>query len=525
MAIIELKKSSVHDLRKKMAKLLVASLALGANAFAPPSVASRRCPRMRATASEVVESSEESCVTFTIDIPGSLTTAAWKTAAAELAQKEAIPGWRAKDWKKIPAGVVANAVGAATMKSLAIEKLSETEVHSAISGLGVEPVGQAQLVGTPEELVAGFKAGEDYAMRVKVDVWPEAVWDSPYDDGSLAVEVEREARDFSVRDKAMEALRERYCDTEDAGPGHAARAGDVAIVDLEGYLRGENGENEGPLPINAPVGGDDLELVLEAGKFLPGVVEALIGLEAGAAVTVPVDFPESKAYRDVQPLAGVKAAFDVKIKQVKVRTLPPLDDAFASKIRAGLTLAELQQEVENTVGSKEDDKTQERLHQVLEIELGKKLSMALPEAVVVESAKQKFAVMLSDMRSQGTPDDTLKQMTSVEGFQKFLKVVRPKVEDELRAKLAVESVSKLAAIALEPASVDEQMELVKRQFEAQQLKGENEGATFNDEKAREKVESELLRVMVLDHVATKAKITYVDPKPVPEGMPDLPVAA
>jgi hypothetical protein len=31
--------------------------------------------------------------------------------------------------------------------------------------------------------------------------------------------------------------------------------------------------------------------------------------------------------------------------------------------------------------------------------------------------------------------------------------------------------------------------------------------------------------MVLDHVATKAKITYVDPKPVPEGMPDLPVAA
>ena len=74
--IIELKKSSVLDLRKKMAKLLVASLALGANAFAPPSVASRRCPRMRATASEVVESSEESCVTFTIDIPASLTTAA-----------------------------------------------------------------------------------------------------------------------------------------------------------------------------------------------------------------------------------------------------------------------------------------------------------------------------------------------------------------------------------------------------------------------------------------------------------------
>ena len=67
--------------------------------------------------------------------------------------------------------------------------------------------------------------------------------------------------------------------------------------------------------------------------------------------------------------------------------------------------------------------------------------------------------------------------------------------------------------------------LVRAAAKLSKLKGENEGATFNDEKAREKVESELLRVMVLDHVATKAKITYVDPKPVPEGMPDLPVAA
>ena len=506
-----------------MAKAVLVLAAVG-YAFQPR--VARQCATVGrpATATEVETSTEESCVKFTVPIPGALTKAAYKTAAGELAQKEEIPGWRRKDWKKIPPSVVANAVGAVTLKSLAIEKLSETEVHSAISGLDVDPVGQAQLVGTPEEITETFKAGEDYMMKVKIDIWPEAVWDQPWDDGTLAVEVERDARDMGVRDKAMEALRERYCDLADAGPGYEAKAGDVVVVDVEGYCRNEDGSKGGPLPLTTPVGGEDLELVLEEGKFLPGVVEALIGKEAGAAVTVPVDFPESKAYRDEQPLAGVKAGFDVNVKEVKIRTLPDLDDAFASKIRAGLTLDELKAEVEHTVGAQEDDKTTEKLHDALQLALGARLSMALPEAVVVESAKQKFSVMLADMRGSGTPDDQLKQMTTPEGFKSFLKVIRPKVEGELRGRLAVESVGKVAGLKADAVAVDEQMELVKRQFEQQQAKGEHDGATFNEDKAREKVESELLRVAVLDHVATKAKVTYKDAAPIPEGAPMPPMA-
>merc|ERR1711934_1150869 len=93
--------------------------------------------------------------------------------------------------------------------------------------------------------------------------------------------------------------RGRACD-------HVAREGDVAVVDIDGYLRDENGNRAGELPIQGAVGGDDLELILEPGKFLPGVVEALIGKKAGEKVTVPVDFPESRQYREEQPLAGVK---------------------------------------------------------------------------------------------------------------------------------------------------------------------------------------------------------------------------
>lgn len=488
-----------------MARRLV--LLAGAAAAFSPSAPAARAPRWLGTATDVETSTEDSCVSFTVEVPAALTKAAYKAAAGEMAQTREIPGWLAKDWKKVPVFVVANAVGTENLKGLAIEKLTETEVPSAIGGLDVEVVGQAQLVGETDDIVEAFKPGEPWAMRCKIDIWPEAIWSQPWDDGSLAVEVERETKDQSTRDKALEALRERYCDIEDAPADHVAREGDVAVVDIDGYLRDEEGKRAGDLPIQGAVGGDDLELVLEPGKFLPGVVEAIVGKKAGTMVTVPVDFPESRQYREEQPLAGVKAGFDVTIREIRLRSLPALDDAFAGKIRPGLTLAELQQEVENTVGGQEEDKTTDTVHTELEKALAGRLTSSLPEALVVESAKQRFAVMLADMRNSGTDDAALKQMISPEGFQKYLKVVRPRVVTELRGRLAVESIGKELKMSADETQVEEQMELVKRQYEQQEA---DSGAAFNEDKAREKVSSELLRVAVLDKVRDSATVNYIE---------------
>lgn len=497
-----------------MVKAVVVALCLAGVGSFTPATPRAVLRAVRGTAQDVEESKDDSSVSFTVPIAGALTKQAYKGAAGELAQKEQIPGWRQKDWKKIPASLIADAVGEVKLKSLAIEKLTQSEVHEAISGLDVAVVGQAQLCGTPEELCETFVPGQDWEMRVKIGVWPEARFATPWDDGTLAVTVERDAKDVSVRDKALEALRERYCDVADAPEGAVAAEGDVAIVDVDGYLRDpSSGARAGKLPIATPVGGDDLELILEPGKFLPGVVEALIGQTVGTTVKVPVDFPESKAYREEQPLAGVKAGFDVTIKALRVRSLPALDDAFAGKIRDGLTLAQLEIEVENTVGQKEDDITEEKLYVALEAALAERVETKLPESVVVESAKQKFTVMLSDMRQQGTPDSALQPMATPENFRKYVDVVRPSVEKGLRGKLAVEAVGKAAGLSPDPSAVEEQMELVKRQYEQQEEKAPNANQQFNEEKAREKVEAELLRIAVLDHVAKQTKITYVEAKP------------
>lgn len=53
-------------------------------------------------------------------------------------------------------------------------------------------------------------------------------------------------------------------------------------------------------------------MVLETGRFLPGVVESLVGQKEGAKVVVPVTFPEQ--IRDPK-LAGLKCEFDIEVRQ------------------------------------------------------------------------------------------------------------------------------------------------------------------------------------------------------------------
>ena len=183
----------------------VVLLAASAAAFAPGTphrtavnLRARR-PTSRRTRKKVVSPS--------VPVPASLTKPRTKTAAGEMAQTREIPGWRQKDWKKVP--LASSPVPSVPrLKIVGHREVDETEVHSAITGLGVEVVGQAQLVGDVEEIMQTF-ARRARGTCVKIDIWPEERYGhGHWDDGTLAVEVEQEAKDQSTRDKALEARRD-----------------------------------------------------------------------------------------------------------------------------------------------------------------------------------------------------------------------------------------------------------------------------------------------------------------------------
>ena len=120
-------------------------------------------------------------------------------------------------------------------------------------------------------------------------------------------------------DHEIEAQRQRMAKEVDAPEGKAADTGDTVTIDFKGIKEGvafEGGTAE------------DYPLELGSHSFIPGFEEQLIGCKVGEEKSIEVTFPEE--YQE-PTLAGKPVVFEVKIKGIKVKTLPELDQAFVEE--------------------------------------------------------------------------------------------------------------------------------------------------------------------------------------------------
>ena len=117
---------------------------------------------------------------------------------------------------------------------------------------------------------------------------------------------------------------------------------------------------------------------------MPGMVEGLVGAAPGETREISVTFPP---HVREPSLANKAAIFKTTVKAVKTREMPALDDAFADKIRPGLTWKELEAEVEAAVNQEAQDKTKENRDAELAKTLRARAEIAIPSTLLVEQAR------------------------------------------------------------------------------------------------------------------------------------------
>ena len=320
---------------------------------------------------------------LTFALTGEHTRLAMRAAATHIANTTTIDGWRKSDAKKVPPEVVGAVVGKLALHKCCLDVLLEGEVTKAIERSGVKAIGQPALVGDKDVYAADkLAAGEPLALKIVVDVYPTAVFPEGATYTGLSVEVFEEPPDSEKTRKAIANLQNRYVDLLDAPAGKTAALGDVVVIDMEGFGVGDDGKPAEPLP--AVAGGDDVEVHLETGTFMPGMVEGLVGAAPGETREISVTFPP---HVREPSLANKAAIFKTTVKAVKTREMPALDDAFADKIRPGLTWKELEAEVEAAVNQEAQDKTKENRDAELAKTLRARAEIAIPSTLLVEQAR------------------------------------------------------------------------------------------------------------------------------------------
>ena len=92
----------------------------------------------------------------------------------------------------------------------------------------------------------------------------------------------------------MESMEAEYADLISADKDYHLRIGDACEVQMVGYQLNPDGSLGLPLPSMTKgenVLGDRVTVLLKGGKYMPGLVEGLIGMKMGDKISLFVTFP------------------------------------------------------------------------------------------------------------------------------------------------------------------------------------------------------------------------------------------
>ncbi len=430
--------------------------------------------------SSVLDKKEKNTVDFTMTVKADVFADAMERAFRKNVKNIALPGFRKG---KAPRKLIEKTYGEAIFYDDAIDFVFPAEYEAAIKELALEPV------DVPKLDVKEIGNGKDLVMAISVTVKPEVtlgeykgikldeivhtVEDSDVD-RELAQKQERNARLVTVEDRAV-------------------KEGDIANINFEGFVD----------DVAFPGGkGENHDLTIGSGQFIPGFEEQIVGKNIGEEFDVNVTFPEEYHAED---LKGKPAVFKVKVNSIQYKELPELDDEFAKDVSEFDTLDALKADIrEKLVAEAEKTTKQEKENAVID-KLVSDTEIDVPDCMIDNRVESIIRENNMRMAQQGL---TFEQYLSFMGsdIEQFKVMMRPNAEKQVKANLILEAIVKSEAFEVTDAMVDEKIKEMAETFhmEADKLK---ENLRDQDmENIKEDMKMEMAVAMLVDNAKwTKAK--------------------
>ena len=422
-----------------------------------------------------VEKLEHNMAKLTIEVPAEELEKALETAYQKNKNKISVPGFRKG---KVPRNMIEKMYGPAIFYEDAANELIPDAYEKALDEC------EEEIVSAPKIDVTQIEKGKDFIFTAEVAVKPEVTLGKykgiKVDEADLAVteeeinaqiEKEREnsARTISVEDRPV-------------------KDGDITTLDFEGFVDGvafEGGK------------GTDYPLTIGSGSFIPGFEEQLIGAELNKEVEVNVTFPEDYHAKD---LAGKPATFKCKIKDIKEKELPELDDEFASEVSAFDTMAEYKEDVKKSLEMKKAAAAKIAKEEAVIDAVIEDAKMDIPDAMVETEQRQIIEEFSQRMRMQGLTMEQYMQFTGMTP-QALMDQTKPQALKRIQSRLVLEAVAKAEDLK---ASEEDYAAEIKDMSEKYQME-EDKIKEMLGEKGKKQVEEDLAIRKAVDFLVDNAK--------------------
>jgi trigger factor len=267
---------------------------------------------------------EECSTLFEIEVPKETVDQAFEEVYSEMSKVANIPGFRPG---KAPKELVKKHYSKEARKEV-INHLIPDAYQKALEEHKVDPVGYPDIT----DLI--FEEGKTMSFKAKIDTRPKFELKN-----YKGIKVEKKkavVKDEDI-DKALDNLRQysaKYLAVED----RPAQMDDYVVSDLDCIVDAKPAHKKR----------ENLWLYIDKGSIMSGLTEKMIGMNKNEERDIEVEL--SKDYPD-KNIAGKKALYHVKAKEIKVRSLPNIDDDFAKDLGKE-NLADLKKEVAKELENK-----------------------------------------------------------------------------------------------------------------------------------------------------------------------------
>ena len=349
-----------------------------------------------------------------------------------------IPGFRKG---KAPRKMIESMYGAHVFYEDGLEEIFPEIYDFAIAKQDFKAIGRPSLTD--------MQISEDniVTLTLTTDLYPEVTLGE-----YKGLEVEK--AEATVNDEQVNAELERMArnvaSTETVE--RAAEMGDTANIDFEGF---DNG-----VPFNGGKG-ENFDLKLGSGSFVPGFEEQVVGMSAGEEKDIDITFPEDYHAE----LAGKAVVFHVKCNKVTTTNVPALDDELAKDVSEFETLDELKADVRAKALENAQKQIDSAFEQAAVEKAAENVTVDMPNALIemeLDTQMERFAYQLQ--MSGYSMEQYAKMMGG--DLNTMRNAFRPAAEKQAKINVMLEKIVEVEGItvseedmAAEFASIAEQYSL------------------------------------------------------------------
>ena len=310
-----------------------------------------------------------------VEIPSDIVDAEIDRVARSYSRQARIPGFRQG---KVPPTLIKKRFRDQILHDVAHDLIPRA-IDEALRERGLEPV------DTPDVKDVTLDEGQALTFTATFETLP------PIDPGTLeSISLRRPAvtLEEDAVEKTLTQLQTRSARFEPVD-GRGVEDGDSVTLDLERKPTAEGEKADHHHDVVVEIGGT---------ANPPGFDEELKGLESGAEKSFTIHYPDDYA---VKEMAGTSLGYAVKVKDIRKKTLPALDDEFAKDVGDFSTLQALRDRISEDLHREAEAEADRNLKSDLLKALASRVTVEIPDSLVereLDRRTEEFARRLMDQQ-------------------------------------------------------------------------------------------------------------------------------